>query len=335
MRKVCEWDQKAFDTIRSDAKYCSDKCRIAASRNDIKIPKKDVYKLSHITIYDRDKNLAAFKKMGMDEVQWITTGIPEFDALTQIPRGRITQIQGPYAVGKTTLCVNMIKGLKGFKVLYIDSEATLNPQLLVDLEVEARNFTLYNESAFIEDIYETIIAAVEHARYDMIILDSLAATTFRTEAANAAADSNIGQKAKIVNKLMRIIPMELKRTNTALVVINQEREVIGSYAPIKYTPGGMGVPYGASLMVALKTTKGARFPKSGPPYRGHEVTAEIIKSKVNDPWRKATFKLYYGSNYEKENSTNSSNQETSNVPSGSTGDANGDRQPEPVHATSD
>jgi RecA/RadA recombinase len=282
MKKYCANCRIEFEAKRETAKYCSDKCRVAAARED--------------DVYDAVKNLAAFKKMGMEEVQWITTGIPEFDTLTQIPRGRVTQIQGPYAVGKTTLCLNMIKGLKGHRVLYIDTEAALNPQLLVDLEVEAKNFTLYNSSAFIEDIYEIIIAAVEHARYDMIILDSLAATTFRTEAANNAADSNIGQKAKIVNKLMRIVPMELKRTNTALVIINQEREIIGGYVPTKYTPGGMGVPYGASLMVALKTTKGARFPKTGPPFKGHEVTAEIIKSKVNDPWRKATFKLYYGGN---------------------------------------
>jgi len=286
-----------FEQKRKTAKYCSDKCRVEASRvvdieympNGAMIAGKSVEKA-----YDPVYHLNQFKKMGLESVSWITTGIPEFDELTQIPRGRVTQIQGPFGVGKTTLCLNMIKGLSDKKILYIDSEAALNPQLLVNLRLNSDNFTLYNESAFIEDIYEVIMAAVEHAKFDMIILDSLANTTFRTEAAGNAADANIGQKAKIVNKLMRLIPMELKRTNTALVIINQEREVIGSYAPIKYTPGGMGVPYGASLMVSLRTTKGARFPKSGPPYKGHEITAEIIKSKVNDPWRKATFKLYYG-----------------------------------------
>lgn len=250
----------------------------------------------HNQPYDREKNLAAFQEMGVEQVEWISTGIPGLDELTRIPRGRITQIQGPYAVGKTTLCLNMIRGLRDKKVLYIDTEASLNPELLVNLELDARNFTLYNKSAFIEDVIDLIIDQVMQAarQFDMIILDSLASTTFRTEAAGEAADANIGQKAKMVNKLMRIVPMELKRTGTALVIINQEREVIGSYAPIKYTPGGMGVPYAASLMVALKTTKGARFPKSGPPFKGHSVTAEIIKSKVNEPWRKAEFKLYYG-----------------------------------------
>lgn len=307
IKKVCENCGKKFQAKRSSARFCSGKCRVEASRGaDINVKQNSDGTISprvlgkpfRFTIpkvsYNREANLAAFKKMGLDEVEWITTGIPDFDALTQIPRGRITQIQGPEGVGKTTLCLNMIKGLKGKKILYIDSEAALNPQLLVNLEVEADNFTLYNESAFIEDIYDTIVAAVEHAKYDMIIFDSVAACTFRTEVANAAADANIGQKARIIGKLMRIIPMELKRTKTALVIINQERELIGAYVPTKYTPGGKGILYSASLIVQLKTTKGARFPKTGPPFKGHTVTAEIIKSKVNDPWRKAEFKLYYG-----------------------------------------
>lgn len=305
MLKVCPVDNIKFEATRVRATYCSDKCRAKAGRNGY-VPAIDPkFRIqpssSADTPYDADANLAAFKKMGLTEVEWITTGIPDFDALTQIPRGRVTQIQGPYAVGKTTLCLNMIAGLKNHKVLYIDSEAALNPELLVRLQIDAKNFHLYNKSAFIEDIYEVILAAIEKPKYDMIIFDSLAACTFRTEAANEAADANIGQKAKIVGKLMRIAPMELKRTNTALVIINQERDTIGNYGPIKYTPGGMGVPYSASLMVALRSNKADRFPKSGPPFKGQTVTAEIIKSKVNEPWRKATFKLYYSSGHNEEN----------------------------------
>lgn len=243
--------------------------------------------------YDIEKNLKAFEKMGLEKVNWITTGIEDFDALTMIPRGRVTQIQGPYGVGKTTLCLNMIKGLKGKRVLYIDSEASLNPALLVALEIEASTFDLYNKSAFIEDIYDVIIDAAKAGKHDMIIFDSLAACTFKVESENEAASHNIGQKAKMVGKLMRVVPMHLKDHDTALVIINQEREMIGTYVPIQYTPGGKGVLYSASLIVGLKSIKSARFPKTGPPFKGHVVTAEILKSKVNTPGRKAAFKLYY------------------------------------------
>lgn len=245
--------------------------------------------------YDREKNLAAFVKMGLKKTDWISTGIADFDALTEIPRGRITQIQGPYGVGKTTLCLNMIKGLASKKVLYIDSEASLNPELLVDLELNPKNFHLYNDSAYFEDIAEEIRKAAKSGKYDMVIFDSLASTTTKAESEGDITASNIGQKAKLMHKLIHVSQMDFKDTNTAFVVINQEREMIGTYVPTKYTPGGNAVPYAASLIIGLKTIKSWRFPKSPKDgmYLGHEVEATILKSKVNQPWRVAKFKLYY------------------------------------------
>jgi len=250
--------------------------------------------------YDYEKNLAAFQKMGLQRVAWITTGIPDLDAFQKIPRGRVTQIQGPYAVGKTTLALNMIGGLKEQRVLYIDSEASLNPELLAKLELNPKRFTLYNDSAFIEDIYDQIIPAAKSGKYDIIILDSLAGCTTRTEEANEAAARNIGGKALIVNKLMRIVPMELKNSDTALVIINQEREMIGTYVPVKYTPGGMGPVYAASLILGLKTIPSWRFPKDAKNglYKGHEIEVTILKSKVSQPHRKQKIKLYYQDNHD-------------------------------------
>ncbi len=245
--------------------------------------------------YDREKNLQGFIKMGMAQVKWISTGIPEFDELTQIPRGRITQIQGPYGVGKTTLCLNMISGMKGVRVLYIDSEASLNPDLLANLKVDRANFTLYNDSADFEDIAEVIRSAAKSGVYDVVIFDSLASTTTKSESEGLFTSKNIGQKAFLMHKLVHLTQMDFKNTDTAFVVINQEREMIGTYVPTKYTPGGNAVPYAASLIVALKTIKSWRFPEKpkNHVYLGHEVEATIIKSKVNNPWRVKKFKLYY------------------------------------------
>lgn len=325
--KYCEFCKKAFISKRTDARFCSAKCRVAAARAigvnpetgevttlhnsgpPITTPGTDpamhqaggAGKAAEVAVatekkpYDREKNLAAFIKMGVAKVTWLSTGIPEFDELTQIPRGRITQIQGPYGVGKTTLCLNMIRGMKNTKVLYIDSEAALNPELLVSLELEAKNFTLYNESANLEDIADILRSAAKSGRYELIIFDSLAMTTTRTIEEGDITASNIGQKAKMMHKIISLIQMDLKDTNTALVVVNQEREVLGGYVPQKYTPGGMAVPYAASLMIALKTIKSWRFPEKPKDkiYLGQEVLATIIKSKVNSPWREKKFKLYY------------------------------------------
>lgn len=261
--------------------------------------------------YDASSALAEFTKMGVDEVKWISTGVPSFDALTMIPRGRVTQLQAPYATGKTTLALNMVAGLRDKKVFYVDSEASLNPELLIALKLNPANFTLYNKSAFLEDIYEAIKEAAEDGSYDMIIFDSLAACTTKTEAEDNIANANIGQKAKMVNKMMRVLPILLAKNDTALVIINQEREVIGSYVPQKYTPGGMAVPYAASLMISLKTMKSWRFGRTTKDtqagnFIGHFIEATIIKSKVNTPWRKAKFKLYYPQPREEEDNESDS-----------------------------
>lgn len=299
MIRTCEVDQVEFEG-RADAKYCSAKCRKKAARKTPIAQIPSVFGASEPALdkeepYDREKNLKAFIKMGLAKVEWISTGISDFDALTKIPRGRITQIQGAYGVGKTTLCLNMIAGMKGLKVLYIDSEASLNPELLADLKLSAKNFTLYNESAYLEDIIEVIKKAAKSGDYDVVIFDSLASVTTKAETEGNATDRNIGQKAFFTHKLIHMTQMDFKNTDTAFVVINQEREMIGTYVPTKYTPGGTAVPYAASLIVALKTIKSWRFPKDPKDgkYLGHEVEATIIKSKVNQPWRVKKFKLVY------------------------------------------
>ena len=245
--------------------------------------------------YDREKNLKRFIKMGVAEVNWLPTGIPDFDALTKIPRGRITQIEGRYGVGKTTLCLNMIAGMQGVKTLYIDTEAALNPHLLVDLEIDPDNFTLYNESNYIEDISEIIRKAAKSGDYDLIVLDSVPMTTTKTIEDSEITASNIGQKAKILHKLVELIAMDLKATDTAMVFINQVRDVIGSYVPQTYTPGGTAIPFQASLIIGLKTIKSWRFPQKPKDglYLGQEVEATIVKSKVNQPHRVKKFKLFY------------------------------------------
>lgn len=315
MQKTCIVDGVKFEAKRASAKYCSEKCRKAASREplpaigtagpvgqaasrELTSEERDLKlradKLG-IPLAEAKRRIAAFEKMGLQRVSWITSGIPELDDFQQIPRGRVTQIQGPYAVGKTTLALNMIKGLADKKVLYIDSEASLNPQLIFDLGLSDKNFHLYNESAYIEDMYDQTILAAKSGQYDMIIIDSLAGCTTKTEEAGTATDRNIGQKALIVNKLMRIVPMELKNSDTALVIINQEREVIGSYVPQKYTPGGMGPIYASSLILGLKTIPSWRFPKDAKEgrFEGHEIEVTIIKSKVSQPHRKKKIKLFY------------------------------------------
>lgn len=308
MTKNCASCNEPFEAKRKTAKFCSNACKLKAARETGVNPDTgEILELDHQydehrkivepieEPYDRAAALAGFQKMGLNPTTWITTGIPEFDELTQIPRGRITQIQGPFSAGKTTLCLNMVRGLKKKKVLYIDSESSLNPDLILDMKLDPKNLTIWNENAFIEDMYDVLYEGAKSGKYELIILDSLAGCTTKTEEEGEISASNIGQKAKMVNKMMRILPSILKNTDTALVIINQERELIGSYVPTVYTPGGKGPLFHASLIVQLKSIKSWRFPEKPKDglYLGQFVEATIIKSKVNRPWRTKKFKLYY------------------------------------------
>lgn len=312
MKKICENCGEPFEAVRASARYHNDACRKAAARaagadpetgevlagQEAPAPSDNPFEQRDPN-YDREAALKKFRAMGLDQVEWLTTGIPAFDKLTQIPKGRLTQIEGRYSVGKTTLCLNMVRGIaRAHKVLYIDTEASLNPDLLVALEINASNFDLYNESAYLEDVGEVIKEAVRSGKYDLIVLDSLAMTTTRTVDEGKLTDANIGQKAKIFNKVLELIMGDLRRTKTALVIINQTRDVIGSYTPQTYTPGGSGKDYNASLKISLKTIPSWRFGRTATDTKakkfvGQEVEATITKSKVNTPHRTAKFKLYY------------------------------------------
>lgn len=323
MLKVCVNDQVEFEAKRETALFCSAKCRVAfkrkggeieleakakpAKKEKVIIPEmSDEERADHqaradklgITLEEFERRLQAFIKMGVAEVTWIPTGIPDFDELTMIPRGRITQIQGRWGAGKTTLCLNMIKGLTDRKVLYIDTESALTPLILASLGVDDARFTLYNDSSYIEDIAEIIRNAAKSGDYELIVLDSVPMTSTKTIAEGNVTDANIGRKAKILHTLMEWIAMDLKKTNTAMVFINQVRDVVGGFYPDTYTPGGTAIPFQASLIVQLRSAKSWRFPKmkqgaKGHVFEGQKVEATIVKSKVNNPGRVKEFNLYY------------------------------------------
>lgn len=319
MLKKCDFDGVEFEAKRATAKYCSTNCRVKAAQKvgvnpdtgEIIENTKEISDIQAkadklgITVKEYNRRMSKFNLMGIGQIDWVATGIKEFDVLTKIPKGRVTHIFGPEGVGKTTLCLNLVRGLRDKRVFYVDSEASLNPELLMSLGVDPDKFHVYNETSFFEDIAEKIKEAAMSGKYDLVIFDSLAACTTRTEFEGKITDRNIGQKAFFMGKLLHMTQMEFKNSNTGFVVINQERNKIGGYVPEIYTPGGTATPYAASLSIRLKTIKSWRFPvapkgSTKHTYLGHYVEATIIKSKVNAPWRTAKFPIYYDSPAEQE-----------------------------------
>lgn len=227
------------------------------------------------------------------EVKFVTTGVESLDKITNggFPRGRITEIYGRKSVGKTTLVMMMLAAIsKDHKVLFIDAENALNPVRMAELGADLKNIQ-YSIEYVLDDVGELILANV--AKYDAIILDSVAGTIGRTEETSTVGDHNVGTKGKVMNSLFsRRIPGPLAKTKCALILINQLRDSFSMYGDKTYTPGGKAIEYSASLRIELNTLAADRITEGGKQI-GHHVTAKIVKSKVSAPYQTARFKIMY------------------------------------------
>jgi recombination protein RecA len=226
------------------------------------------------------------------ETKFITTGVPALDKICGgFPRSRITEIYGKKSVGKTTLVMLMLAAIsKDHKVLFIDAENALNVSRLAELGAELKNIDFSTEYV-LDDVGELILANM--AKYDCIILDSIAGTIGRTEQTSDVGEYNVGTKGRVMNSLFsRRVPGPLAKTNCALILINQLRDSFNLYGEKTYTPGGKAIEYAASLRIELNTLAADRIIENGQQV-GHNVTAKITKSKISAPYQTARFKILY------------------------------------------
>lgn len=225
-------------------------------------------------------------------LQFITTGVPSIDAICHgFPRGHISEVYGKKSVGKTTLVMLMLAAIsRDLKVLFIDAENALNVDRLVELGGDITNID-YSTLSVLEDIGQLILDNI--AKYDCIVLDSVASTITVTEMTSAVGDHNVGVKGKVMNSIFnRRLPELLAKTNCALVLINQLRDSFSMYGDKTYTPGGKAIEFSAMLRIELNTLATDRIIKDGVRV-GHHVTATVVKSKVGKPHQTARFTITY------------------------------------------
>jgi recombination protein RecA len=224
-------------------------------------------------------------------IEFVSSGISELDALTQLPKGRITEFYGMQGVGKTTLVTKTISEMsKTSKVLYIDAENALNPGRLTELGANNKNITIAT-TYVLEDVADLTIDSI--GKYDIIVVDSVASLIPRAEDDGETGDMFMGLKARLMGQFMRKLVGRLGKSSTAVVFINQLRETMELYGPKKSTPGGHALPFAASLRIELSTTKADRIKDKDGGFKGHWVNLEITKSKVCRPYQKTRFRIDY------------------------------------------
>lgn len=242
--------------------------------------------------------------------RWISTGSIGLDYLISnrrnggIPEGRITEIYGPPAIGKSHLALQITRNTQamGGMVIYIDSENATNVELLAQLGVDVTKRFVYVEEKCTESVFMIMERAIMRAKQlssdipIVIIWDSVAACSPRAELLGDYDKDTIGLQARTLAKGFRKITSTIGAERVTLVLLNQMKTNIGvMYGDPDTTPGGKAIPFHAS--VRLKLTSGTAIKGKGDKSDeivGIKVIANTVKNKIAAPRRKFDFEIHFG-----------------------------------------